>query len=403
MKGQSQAGGWTRWVALSAQLMVAMVWHLSAAEKIDPLAFPTARQIHLGSVPVRVLPANFQKVKSPMAGRLFIRAGAGGGRVAEGDIWAEFEPERLRMEREALDLAERLLEEKEKPGFRLEQSEARVQLENRLADMERQQAMLAKILEEPELAELYLQEEGQDGGDTATIEAMGARLAGQVDVMRETLEYVGTPRQADLELKILELRMRQQLMDLERREQESRLRMPFTGEIQWQFAIPENHVETGIQVDAGMEIASLLDYGRLQVRMVMRRVDWRILPVETLHLRFKVSTIARPLEARFVKRSTAEVLGREELVYDFQFEAEDVEFARPLVGGTLMAELRADLGREARLVPKMELVLAAPETFREHGWVDAIPKLAPRWRTHTIGQNELALVPTDSSANHGEP
>jgi hypothetical protein len=376
------------WIAL-ALLPLARA---DAAESIDPLAYPAARQIHLGSVPVQVLPARISKVKSPLAGRLHVRAGLRGERVAEGELWAEFEPERLRMEREAFDLATALLEEKEKPGFRLEQSEARVQLENRLNDLERQRAMLTKILEEPELAELYLQEEGQPGGDAATVRLMQQRLGGQIDVMRAALEYVGTPRQAELELKIFELKMRQQGLDLERREQESRLRMPFPGEIQWLPGLPENHETDGIPVDAGMEIATLIDYGRLQVRMVMRRVDWRVLPVDVLALRFQAATISRPLEARFVRRATAEILGREELVYDFQFNAEDVDYARPLIGGTVMAELRADLGREVRLVPKMDIVLAAPVTFRDHGWVDAIPKIAPGWRTHTIGQSELALI-----------
>jgi len=391
-----------------AALWIALVFlplpPAAAAESIDPLAYPAARQIHLGSVPVRVLPAQLHKVKSPMGGRLHARAGLRGERVAEGEVWAEFEPERLRMEREAFDLATDLLEEKEKPGFRLEQSEARVQLENRLNDLERQRAMLAKILQEPELAELYLQEEGQDGGDATTVRLMQQRLSGQIEVMRAALDYVGTPRQAELELRILELRMRQQALDLERREQESRLRMPFSGEIQWLPGLPENHETEGIPVDAGMEIATLVDYGRMQVRMIMRRVDWRVLPVEVLALRFQAATISRPLEARFVGRTTTEMMGREELVYDFQFNAEDVDYARPLIGGTVMAELRADLDREVRLVPKMDIVLAAPETFRGHGWVDAIPKIAPGWRTHTIGQSELALIrSTPPPANPNDP
>jgi hypothetical protein len=374
-----------------------------AAERLDPLDYPAASRLQLGTVPVRVAPARVHPVKVPFGGRLHVAAGERGERLAEGTVWAEFEPERMRLEREAFDLAAALLEEKEKPGFRLEQSEARMQLENRLNDLERQRGMLDTILKEPELAELYLREEGREGGDAETVRLMRERLAGQIGLLRTALDYVGTPRQAELELRILELKMRQQRLDLERREQEGRLRMTFDGEIQWRVPLPENHREAGLAVDAGMEVATLVDYGRLNVRMVMRRVDWRVLPVEALVLRFPAATISRPLEARFVKRATAEVTGREELVYDFQFEAKDAVHARPLVGGTLMAELVVELGREARLVPKMDLVLAAPGVFRDHGWVDAIPKVAPGWRAHTIGQSELALVEAKPEGVRDEP
>ncbi len=377
---------------------------IAAADAVDPLDYPATERIHLGSVPVRVQPARFFKVKAPMTGRLHVTAGERRERLEEGTVWAEFEPDRLELEREALRIAAALLEEKEKPGFLLEQSEARVQLENRLNDLERQRDMLDKILREPELAELYLQEENQDaGGADESVRLMRERLDGQIESMRIALGFVGSERQAELELRALELKLRQQELEFERRERESRLKMSFPGEVQWLVGLPEGHRENGLPVEAGQEIATIMDYGRLRARMVMRRVDWRVLPAESLVLQFRASGISRPLEASYVTRTTEEVSGREELVYDFQFHAKDADFARPLLGGTVMAEFFGGLDREARLVPKMDLVLAAPEVFQKHGWVEAIPKAVPGWRAHTIGQSEIALVRQDPEGPRHEP
>jgi hypothetical protein len=355
----------------------------------DLSPYPRSREIVLGTVHAEVRPAHSQKIKATQSGLLQLHLPASGATLSQGTLWAEFDPARLALEREALALARQLITEKEVPGLRLEQSRTRAELSDKLDELDRQAAMLGKILHDPALAELYLTEETR-AQDIDKVRYLVTQIDQQRRLTRAVLAYAGTPRQEELEVRVLELKLRQQELELARREQESRLVMPFDGEIT--FIPPAPTSDRPLRVEAGMDLAWLQDFSRLHVRLVLRQTDWRLVDPARLTLRLGTGTLGRPLSAGFVRRLTEEVFGREELAYYFVVDPERTTEARPLVGGQVGAQVIAALPETAHLVPKLDLVLAEPATFRLEGWTGGLAKLLPGARVLLVGETHLAIA-----------
>ncbi|MCW5548240.1 MAG: hypothetical protein KIT44_04680 [Opitutaceae bacterium] len=355
----------------------------------DLTAYPVATEIALGTVQAEVKPAHSRKLKAGQSGRLHLHPAAfNRAPQPQGTLWAEYEPDRLNLEREAFDIARQLLRSRETPTLRYEQARARADLADQLAETEHQAAMLQRIRTEPELAELYLREPG--GEDPATLDEAVEQLNRQAGLARGLLDFVGSARQEWLETRALELKLRQQEIELQRREQESRLVLPFDGELTLLAAPPGDHPE--LRVESGMDLALVQDFSRLHVRITLRQPEWRLVPPERLSLRLATGGFGRDLRAAHLHRVTEEVFGREELACYFLIDREDSGRARALVGGRLQATLVAALPGPARLVPKLDLVLAHPAAFRELGWSAGLEQLVAGARLLHVGETHLAVA-----------
>jgi len=290
------------------------------ARALDLATFREADEIVLGTVTAEAQPARFQKIRSPLNGKLQLHLPATGRALPEDAVWGEFEPERAQLEREAVALARLLLKGKDTPGFRLEQSRAREQLVNALEELRRQAALLDKISADPELAKLYLADNGLAADSAASVADLRGRLERQTAVLGDVLNYVGTARQEELELRALELKLRQQEIEQTQREGESRLKMPFAGEL---TLYPPRPPECRpLRVQAGTDLALIQDFSRVNVRVPLKRSEWRLLDTGRLMVRFRTGGVRAPMQAPFLRSLTEEVFGRDELVYYFQFAPE---------------------------------------------------------------------------------
>lgn len=358
-----------------------------AAPDLD--RYPAVSELTLGSLPAEVRPARYLVVKAPSSGLLQLHLPAPGERLEAGAVWAELEPARLQLEREAVDLARQLFAAKDQPGLRYEQARTRAELTDHLEELQRQSGMLRRMLKEPELAALYL--DAPDGGAGAdAVRYQMLQLDQQARLLRDVLQYVGTPRQEELELAALALKLRQQEAELARRERASRLTMPFAGEIT--LVPPRPAPGEALAVESGMDLARLQDFSRVDARIVLRRAAWRLLEPTRLTLVVRVGDTHAPLRAIFRRSLTEEVFGREELVYYFSFVPADVAAARALAGGQVGVELTASLPAPARLVPKLDLVLADPAAFREVGWAAGVARLFPGHHIVLAGETHLAIA-----------
>ncbi len=373
-------------------LMLPLVAGSLAAEPLDFTEYPLSEKISYGTVTTQVQPEKYLKIKAPAAGRVHLRVRD--GIHEKGIVWGEIEPDQLKMEREAIELSKELYESKEKPAARLEMADARAGLENRRDELNKNLKMLGEILSEPELAELYLGEEGRDpNGSRSTVEEMRGRLLKQISALDEALLYVGTPDQERMELRLAEIQLKRKEAELERREREARLEMPFTGEFRYLMDLPED-LEKPVEVGSGDEIAEISRYGRLECHMPVNQTAIRQLPVPALSLEFEPSGAGSRLQAEFLRKETREIYGKPELIYVFRFTEEQARTARSLIGGRVSAELMVDLSSEARLVPKLDLVKAAPDDFREKGWRVGVETAFPGWRAIAVGQSDVAVVET---------
>lgn len=357
---------------------------------LDLRDYKETRQLLVGIVSAQVTPAHSLRVKSPSDGRLFLRLPGNRGTILPaGTVWAEFDPERTALEREAITLARTLLEKKERPRLQLDTDREALDLADKRAETARQLRMFQRILDDPELAGFYL-ESPDAGDDRAQLGQTMERLRRQLDLMDAVLAYAGTEQHIEAESRVLDIKLRQHELDLKQREEDKRLAMPFDGEITLLIERPADD-DTPVRTQLGDELALIQDYSAVRARFVVKRPELRAIAPETLHLR--VSAGAVPLTAAFESRLIEETGGREELVYRFRFQDKDRATARPLAGGSLTARLYANLPQPARIIPKLDLVLAEPEAFREGDWHVGLAAALPGATLLAIGETELAVVP----------
>ncbi len=399
---------------LSILLLLASAPLLAAT--LDTAKYPEASELVLASLPADIQPIRSVRVKSPTDGLLTLRLPGSGARLPEGSIWGEFDPERLQLEAEAVSLARTLFKEKETPKLSLELARTAAELSERRAELNRQADMLTRIANDPALAELYASENSDPLNDPPPmpigslqasaphtngedISALATRLREQLALIDDVLRYSGTPRESELEHRVLELKLRAQELDVARRLQEFRLAMPFEAEVS--LIPPPPPAGKPLRVPLGADLALIQDFSAIQARVPIRRAEWRVIDPARLQLRY-TSRGRSALAANFQRSVLQENQGREELVYIFQFSDAHRSAARPLAGGQIAMQLVLRLDEPARIIPKIDLLLAAPAVFRNDGWEAGVAHVIPGGRLLALGETHLAIAsgdPTSLSLN----
>ncbi len=369
------------------------LFFITSLQAFDLNSYRESRQISVGVLNVEVLPARSLRLKSPSGGSLHLHQPERPGiPLAAGTLWGEFDPERTKLEREAITLARTLLEKKQQPKAALDLAREAAELVERRSELVRQSGMLQRIIAEPELAQLYLEDNRADSATNPTeeITALLARLKTQTELIDAVLAFSGSDEDFQIEARVLELKLIQQELDLKDRESEKRLTMPFDGELTLLPRRPSG--DKPLRIQLGEDLALIQDFSIIRARLVMKRPEWRLIPTGQLFLRINAGV--RPLVARFDRSLLEEVNGREELVYYFNFAEADRPSARSLIGGGLTARLYAELPQPARIVPKLDLVIAHPDAFREGDWTAGLSAALPESQLMVIGDTELAITPS---------
>lgn len=360
----------------------------AASAPLDPAKYPESSELILATLPADVQPIRSVRVKSPTDGLLTLNLPPLGTLLPEGAVWGEFDPERLKLEGEAVALARAFFEEKDQAKLDLDLARASAELAERRAELVRQTDMLARIASDPALSDLYASETtGSASGEE--VAALAARLRNQLTLIDEVLRYAGTPRETELERRALELKLQAQELDFARRLQEFRLVMPFDGELA--LAPPPPPAGKPLRVPLGADLALLRDFSVIQASVALRRPEWRLLDPARLRLRHAAS-FRRPLDADYERSVLREQNGREELFYVFRFPDNQRDAARPLAGGQVAMQLVLRLDETARIIPKIDLILAAPAVFRDHGWEAGVAAALPGARLLALGETHLAVV-----------
>ncbi|MET0262255.1 MAG: hypothetical protein ABW223_05110 [Rariglobus sp.] len=354
----------------------------------DVSKYPRAAELTLASMPAEVQPIRSVRVKSPTDGLLTLRLPAAGSRLNEGAIWGEFDPERLQLEAEAVALARSLFVEKEKPKLTLEIARNAADLTERRAELDRQAGMLARIAKDPTLAELYANE-SSGGASSEEVATLSNQLRNQLTLIDDVLRYIGTPRANALELRALELKLLGQEIEVSRRLQEFRLVMPFEGELS--LIPPPPPQGKPLRVPLGADLALVQDFSTIQAVVPLRRSEWRLIDPKKLQLRYSHRG-RQGITATFQRSITKEHLGREDLFYIFHFPTEQRTEARALSGGQIAMQLVLTLNETACIIPKIDLILAAPAAFRDQGWDGGVETVIPGARLLAQGETHLAIA-----------
>jgi hypothetical protein len=350
-------------------------------------AYPRKTRMRVAQLPCQLLPKSTITVISPISGLLRIYTPAPQTNLPAGFLWGEFEPEILAQDELVLQEALKKLEDVEKVQWEVEYPQKKRQLEVQLKEAEREYQRVKMLAEDPELARRVL----GTRNNTNTMRPETLDIARETyELLQRRFEFMQTTNFAaigfDLTGQRTEWKRRE--LDFQRRRQQSRFEMPFAGKLTVSFPISEG--VTNYPVNLGQELAIARDTSTVRARVVMDNASWSGIAPDKM--RVVVTTGGRALEAFFSYQKIEKVQNREESAYYFEFPRDKASEAARLIGANNQCELWMDLPEEARIVPKLAVILHQPDAFQNKSWSAALSTTFPGSRLLLEGQTDLAVV-----------
>ena len=185
--------------------------------------------------------------------------------------------------------------------------------------------------------------------------------------------------------------MERRQLEFDRRQAQSRFKMPFAGQLIASVQLAEGVTE--YPVSAGQELAVVRD---LEIRSAARAFGGCLLDGAAHDATNRRVASARRHAvggAICLQKTGALPDAREEVFYYFQFPFEESASAAQLVGTDLSCELWLGLTQPARIVPKLALVLHEPAAFQNRHWNEGIARILPGAQVMVEGQTDLAILP----------
>ena len=360
-------------------------------------SYPPKMRMRVAQMPCQLLPKSTITVISPISGLLRIYTPSPQTNLTAGFLWGEFEPEILAQDELVLKEALKKLEDVEKVQWEVEYPQKKRQLELQLKDAEREYLRVKMLAEDPELARRVL------GGrnNTNVLRPETLEIAKEAfELLQRRLEFMQSTNFAAIGFDVTGQRTewKRRELDFQRRRQQSRFEMPFAGKLT--VSVPFSEGVTNYPVNQGQELAIARDTSTVRARVVIDNASWTGLSPN--RMRVVVTTGGRNLEAFFSYQKIEKVQNREESAYYFEFPREKSADAARLIGANNQCELWVELGEEARIVPKLAVILHQPDAFENKSWAAALSSTFPGSRLVLEGQTDLAVVAPRRSGKSSE-
>ncbi len=353
--------------------------------------YPTVEKMRLASLPCEVLPRTSLTISAPVSGQLRVYVHQQETNLPAGFVWAEIEPKELALEGAELEEARQSLKERERMYTEIELPREKIKLSREIAETRRRIVLLELLATNRELAGLAL--------NTAGLSKEGLLKQGtlqqarqELGLMEENLGYLSptNPAALGVDLQAAQMELERRQLDFDRRQAQSRFKLPFAGQLILSIPLGEGAAE--YPVSAGQELAVVRDLGAILLRAQLEDVGWTTLPTDRL-----TAVVSLPdgthLEARFAFKKLEHSQMREQVFYYFQFPFEECAPATHLVGTDITCDLWIGLTQPARIVPKLALVLREPAAFQNRHWNEGVEKLIPGAQVLLEGQTDLAILP----------
>ncbi|HYE33163.1 MAG TPA: hypothetical protein VEH27_17175 [Methylomirabilota bacterium] len=385
------------WIALTAVLLVAGVGCSKSPQTVKASsekkewnwdAYPLLPKMRLATLSCQLQPQSMLSIPSPVAGRIRLYVNQPQTNLPQGALIAEFEPEVFRSEGEALEEARLKLEERERFQRELDVPRQQVQLSRQMDEAQRQLAMLNLISTNQELAK-YAFYSPQAASSLRPEAADRARL--ELDILKRTYEYVQQTNLAfmGVDLQALRSDWLRRKVDFDRRLSQSRIEMPFAGQLT--LSIP---VSEGVQeylVNTGQELGIVRDLSAVRARVPVANAAWTAMQPDKIEAIVRLPT-GEELKAKYSFQKIERQQQREESVYYFKFPAENAKSASRLLGTDVACELWVNLDQSARVVPKLTLLMEKPEAFQGKSWARGVADAWPDAQLIAEGQSDVAIL-----------
>ncbi len=354
-------------------------------------SYPSVEKMRLASLPCQIQPRTSLTIHAPIAGQLRLYIDRAQTNLPADFLWAEFEPKSLKMEADELAEAKDKIEERERLFDDVELPKEIIKLNKEIAEAGKQIAILSLLATNAELAQLAINASGlnKDGVlQAGTLQQAKDELA----LLQRNLKFLSTTNSAVLGIDLQGARMEWERRQLEfdRREAQSRFKMPFPGQLIATLPLTEGVNE--YPVSAGQELAVVRNLNSILLKVPLEDVSWSGLPTAKL-----TAVLCQPdgsrLEAPFAFKKLEQFQMREEIFYYFQFPPEEAASAALLLGTAPTCELWLELSQPARIVPKLALVLHEPAAFQNRHWNEGLTQILPGAQVLVEGQTDLAILP----------
>jgi hypothetical protein len=308
--------------------------------------------------------------------------------LPSGFLWAEFEPEIFAAEEKSLAETLRKIEDQEKLQWEIEYPRKKIQLQQQIEEAENQVKLMRMLSTNPALAEAVFST-GQKGPNPLKPDAL-EKSELQLHLLQQSLRYYESTNFAAVGVDLAGQRTdwERRNLDFQRRRQQARFLMPFSGKLT--VSVPLTEGVVNYPVNAGQELGIARDISSVRVRVALDNVAWSSLPLD--HLRVFVRAGGQSLEARFSYQKIERVQNREESACYFEFPPERAQEAARLIGANVSCELWMDLPEPVRIVPKLAVILHQPEAFQTRNWSTALASTFPGARLVVEGQTDLAVA-----------
>lgn len=349
--------------------------------------YPAARELLLAQLPARVQPRQMAVARAPAAGQLvLLDAARGEATLPAGTAWARIEiPGGADEACELTKLRQRLAERRDH-YTRFEVPAALARLDREITDAEETLSLARFAEKSPDLFR----------GDDAPLDPQlrpaltPAQAEARLERLREqrTLLAAGDRAAEPADLFALQTQLDQRERALQLRDEQLTLTAPFAGQLR--LAQPDSPRP----VETGEIVATLADASALEVRVPATLPLLHSVAPETLHavLTLPGGGVATAAFAG----STVEMQGPALVtVFRFQLPAGSTPAAGlPTAGVELPVLVFARLPREARIVPKLDLVRHDAAGVLRDGWRAGLPRLLPGAELLAEGRQALALQPS---------
>ena len=361
--------------------------------------FELGERVVLSEASARVAAQRLAGFVAPIDGPIEIEeavraAGAGGIDLASGEAWGRVAPERIDLERRAVAAQRRQLELRGMLFEVLDQPRSRLEAFRELDNAKRTRDQLRLAIEsqdDPLVREVFPDLPAGFGEDVL---AAAERL---VEVLEENLRIIDDPEASveRVQLELAEVELTQAELNLDRLEERSNLVMPFDGEL---VLRPEYDTVGPLFVRSGDVIATARG-GEVVLHVEAGEAAWLDVPSDRLVYVGDVPG-GGSARSRFDRRETVEVRGQQSLIDRFVVEEGDGARAlRRLTGASVRGRLIAELPEPARLVPKLNLLIAAPDAFARGDWSGGVARTWPGARVVGVGLTRVAIVPPVDGAS----
>jgi hypothetical protein len=353
--------------------------------------YPQRDALVLSRAVARVAQRRTAPFVAPLDGRIEIiepvrAAGTRGVDLPAGEVWARIAPAQLELERRTLDaqrrqieLRERLLDDLDEPRRLLE---IRAELERARRTLE--QLRLARDAGDDVLVRELFPDLPAGFGDDAV--ASAERL---VELLERSERLAADPASnaERLGLELARVELEQAELAFERLTQRSELVMPFAGRLTLR---PELDTEGPLFVRSGDVVASARG-GATLLEVPAAESAWLDVPTDRLAYDVPLPG-GGTARAPFDTRTTVELRGVETLIDRFAAPEDAAASLGSLSGATVRGRLVTVLPAPARVVPKIDLLLHAPEAFADADWAGGVASTWPGAVVVAVGLTEVAIA-----------